>query len=214
MNPRHQGLADLSHGNQAAEILGGDGDVGNLPGNGCAGGDGNACIRLRQGRGVVDAVADHNHLASGRMLFPNECGLVFGQYLGMEFRYAHFLCHGLCGPVAVAGHHNNLAQAQFLELCNDLLGLLTQGVFNADNSGQGSAYGQVQMGILGRKGVELCLILGQYDAALVIKYKVMAADDDLFSIGLSVVFFVVIPERKRTGVSKARKHLKDDVSLH
>ena len=84
------------------------------------------------------------------MLLPHKGGLVLGQNLGMKFRYADFFGHGLSGTVAVAGHHNDFMKAQLLKLGNDLLGLLTQRIFNADDSSQRAANGQIQMGILGR----------------------------------------------------------------
>ena len=61
-------LAELSQGHQLEQVLRGDGNVGDLPRNGRAGGDGDARVRLGQGGGVVHAVADHDDRAPGGLL--------------------------------------------------------------------------------------------------------------------------------------------------
>ena len=56
VNPRHQRFTELTQRHQFKEILRGNGDVSDLPGDGRAGGDGDAGVRLGEGGRIVDAV--------------------------------------------------------------------------------------------------------------------------------------------------------------
>ena len=73
MDTLHQCLTEPSQRYQRKQILRGNGDVSDLPGDSRAGGDGDARVRLRQSRGVVDAVAHHDNGVSLRLFLPDRC---------------------------------------------------------------------------------------------------------------------------------------------
>ena len=56
VDPIHQRFTELTQRHQLKEILRGNGDVGDLPDDGRAGGDGDAGVRLGEGGRIVDAV--------------------------------------------------------------------------------------------------------------------------------------------------------------
>ena len=82
---------------------------------------------LGKGRGVVDAVADHDDLPARRFLLPDEAGLILRQHLSVELIHAHLPGHGLGGLLVVTGHHDHLADAAGVERLNGRLGLFPQG---------------------------------------------------------------------------------------
>ena len=104
VDPIHQRFTELTQRHQLKEILRGNGDVGDLPGDGRAGGDGDARVRLRQSRGVVDAVTDHDDRVSGGTLPADYEALLalpgVGEYTAGAVASIGF---GLCVP-AVDGN--------------------------------------------------------------------------------------------------------------
>lgn len=78
-----QAICNHLQKNEFEEIVRGDGDVCNLPGDSSAIADGNAHIRCRKGRGIIDAVANHNHGMACRLFLLNKAGFVLRQHLGI-----------------------------------------------------------------------------------------------------------------------------------
>ena len=73
--------------------------------------DGNPHVGLRQGRRVVDAVADHRHLVALRLQLLDRGQLVAGEDLGHIALDAQLPGHGLCHRRTVAGQHDDLLDA-------------------------------------------------------------------------------------------------------
>ena len=69
-----------------------------------------------------------------------------------------------------------------MERLHSGLRLPAQRVVDADDGGELAGDAEVEVGILGGQGVELCLLAGGNAAALVFEDKVRAADEDLFLI--------------------------------
>ena len=131
----HEGLADSAQRDKLEQILRRDGDVGDLPRDSRAGRNGDARVGLRQGRGVVHAVADHDNGAA-RSLFPaDERGLVLRQDLGVEFVHADLFRDGRGSPAVIAGHHDDLADAAGVQRADSVLCLGAQRVEDADDGG-------------------------------------------------------------------------------
>src|ERR1035437_253632 len=80
-----------------------------------AGVHGHADIGLREGRGVIGAVADHGDHAPATLFFADEREFVFGRGLGQKIVHARFGGDGGGGELVVAGDHNG-ADAHFAEL--------------------------------------------------------------------------------------------------
>ena len=76
VDPIHQRFTELTQRHQLKEILRGNGDVGDLSGDGRAGGDGNAGIRLGEGGRIVDAVPHHDNGVSLFLFLTDKGGLV------------------------------------------------------------------------------------------------------------------------------------------
>jgi len=103
-----------------------------------AGRNGDARVGLRQGRGVVHAVADHDNGAA-RSLFPaDERGLVLRQDLGVEFVHADLFRDGRGSPAVIAGHHDDLADAAGVQRADSVLCLGAQRVEDADETAASS----------------------------------------------------------------------------
>ena len=175
----HQGLTDFPQGHQLEKILRGDGHIGDFPGDGGAGVDGDAHIRFGKGRGVVDAVADHDDLPARRFLLPDEAGLILRKHISVELIHAHLPGNGLGGLAIVTGHHDHLADAAGVQRFNGSLGFLPQGIRNADLRCQTADNAQIQVRIFLRQGIEFFLLTLRNHVALILKNEVSAADDDL-----------------------------------
>ena len=178
VDARHQSHGDPAQLHQFPEAVGSDGDVCDLPGDGGAVADGDARVRLRQGRRVVDAVAYHQH---GVSLPAEPCHilrLVRRKDSGAEVIHSHLSGNGCGGAVTVAGEHNGAGNPQSAEGREGFLCLLPQRVGDADHSGKLSPHRQIQVGILRRQGVKALLFALWNDAALILKDKVGAADED------------------------------------
>ena len=141
----HEGLADSAQRDKLEQILRRDGHVGDLPRDSRAGRNGDARVGLRQGRGVVHAVADHDNGAA-RSLFPaDERGLVLRQDLGVEFVHADLFRDGRGSPAVIAGHHDDLADAAGVQRADSVLCLGAQRVEDADDGGKLARDAQIQM---------------------------------------------------------------------
>ena len=86
----------------------------------------------------------------GGLLLLDKVGLVLGQDLGVVAVHADLLRNDRRGAVIVAGHHDGLADAQAAQLFQNLGGFLAQRVGDADDTGQHTADGQIQVGIFRR----------------------------------------------------------------
>ena len=180
-----QAVGDGLQEHQLAQAVGGNRDVGNFPGNGRAVADGNADVGGGQGGGVVDAVAQHDDGVPGGLLLLNKVGLVLGQDLGVVAVHADLLRNDRRGAVIVAGHHDGLADAKAAQLFQNLGGFLAQRVGDADDTGQHTADSQIQMGIFRRQRVKFAALARRNAAALVLKDKVLAADNGLLAADLA-----------------------------
>ena len=76
MDALHQCLTEPAQCYQRKQILRGNGDVGDLPGDGRAGGDGDAGVRLGEGGRIVDAVPHHDNGVSLFLFLTDKGGLV------------------------------------------------------------------------------------------------------------------------------------------
>ena len=113
---------------RAGELNGGDSveqvalhqdDVGGFDGDIGAGADGNAHIRSCQGRGIVDAVADHGDLLALRLELAHFLLLILGENLRYHPVNAGLAADGFGGLFVVAGEHDHI-NAQLFELRNGL----------------------------------------------------------------------------------------------
>ena len=95
-----------------------------------------------------------------------------------EVIHSHLGGNGCGGAVTVAGEHDGIGDPQSTEGGQNFLRLLPQRVGDADHSGQLPPYCQIQVGILRRQGVKALLFAFRNDAALILKDKVGAADED------------------------------------
>src|SRR5215216_6044485 len=102
---------------------------------------GDADVSVREGRGVVDAVADHTYLLALRLQALNLVDLVGRQYLGEHTIYAEFASYGLRGAAIVAGDHGHLG-AETVQLLYGLARLLPHRVGHGEEAGGPSAYGR------------------------------------------------------------------------
>src|SRR5918998_1405350 len=91
-----------------AHVAGDQGQVRGLDRHVRAGADGDAHVRLRQGWGVVDAVADHADPLAVRLQPLYLGGLVLRQDLGEDPVYAELAGDGPGGARVVAGEHGDL----------------------------------------------------------------------------------------------------------
>ena len=139
--------------------------------------DGDADICRRQGRRIIDAVADHHHRMSFGFGVTDKGGFILWQHLCKAAVHPHLRRNGAGGAVTVAGHHDGLGNAQLPELMQHLCRLRAQGVCDADDPRQHPGSSQIQVGILGVQRIELCLFRCRDGAALVLKNEVGAAND-------------------------------------
>ena len=113
---------------RAGEFNGGDSveqvalhqdDVGGFDGDIGAGADGNAHVRSCQGRGIVDAVADHGDLLALCLELAHFLLLILGENLRYHPVNAGLAADGFGGLLVVAGEHDHI-NAQLFELRNGL----------------------------------------------------------------------------------------------
>ena len=116
------------------------------------------------------------------MLRLNEGGLVLREYFGEIGIHADRLCDCAGGLFVVTGHHDQLGHAEFPQSADDISRFRAQRILNADDCRQHTGDSQVQVRIRIWQGVKLGLLPCRDDAVLILKDKVMAADDDLLPV--------------------------------
>ncbi|CAN4028581.1 NADPH-dependent glutamate synthase, partial [Dysosmobacter welbionis] len=172
----------LPQAHQLPQAVGGDGDVGNLPGDGRPIADGDAGVRLGESRGVIDAVPHHE---DGMAFLPQSghiLRLVRRQHPGPEVIHPKLFRNGSGGAGAVPGEHDGIPHAQGPQGGEYLPRLLPQGIRDADHSGEHSVDGKIQLGILRGQGVKLGPLLGGNYALLVLEDEVGTADAHLLPV--------------------------------
>ena len=178
----HQLRTELSQDQELTEVVRTDRDIRHFSGDGGAVTDGNAHIRLGEGRGVVDAVADHDHGVSSAALRLHKGSLVIGQNFRVELVDVQRRGDRLRGAPVVTGHHADFADAKGVELIDDLRGLRAQRVKNAQHCDEHAVQRQVQVGVGGRELLKLVLLARRHSAALILKNKVVASDQSLLAV--------------------------------
>ena len=148
LDTAHQAHGQLPQAHQLPQTVGGNGDVGNLPGNGRSITDGDAGVRLRKSRGVVDAIPHHQY---GVPLPPHGghilC-LIRRENPGPEVVYPQLFRNGSGGTGAVPGQHHQVFYAQISQGRKDLPRLLSQRIRDADHGGKHPVDGQIELGEL------------------------------------------------------------------
>ena len=104
--------------------------------------------------GIVDAVSDHDNLASGCLFTLDKTGFILRKHLGIILVHTDALCDGACRPLAVTRHHDDLLDTGAAQGIDNCLRLLTERIFNTDHGCKLSLDGQIQMGILLRQALE------------------------------------------------------------
>ena len=90
-------------------------------------------MRLRQGRGIVDAVARHGHDASLRLQLLDDGRLLLGQHFRLDAVDAQFFCHRLRRDAIVAGEHDDL-HAFFMQCADRVRGGSLDRIGHADQA--------------------------------------------------------------------------------
>ena len=96
-HPALQLVGNGLEGHQLFQTVSLDGHVRDLAGNGSARMDGNADVGGREGRGVVDTVADHDDGVALSLGFLDKGSLILGQHLGKVLVHAHLFGDGSGG---------------------------------------------------------------------------------------------------------------------
>ncbi len=130
---RIRAAADLVGVHHRAEPVAHDDDVGGLDGDVGAGADGDADVGLHQRRGVVYAVADHDHAVALLLKIPHDVRLVLGQHLGPILGDAHLLGHRPRGASVISGEHDRI-ETRCLEALDRLPGVVLDPVGEGDES--------------------------------------------------------------------------------
>ena len=104
-----------------------DGDV-----RACA--DGDTDVRARQSRGVVDAVADHGHLAAPPELADHAL-LAVREDARDDLIHARLRTDGLGGALVIARHHDDI-DAHILQLAYGLRAVWLDDVRHGDHAEQ------------------------------------------------------------------------------
>ena len=116
------------------------------------------------------------------MFCPNEGRLVFRKNIGIIGIHTDRLCDCTGGLLIVTGHHDQPGHTERTQAADNVGRFLPQRILNADDSCQHTGDSQVQVRIRIRQGVEFGLLPCRDDAVLILKDKVMAADDDLLPV--------------------------------
>ena len=96
--------------------------------------DGNAGVSAGQGRGIVDAVAHHSHLAVLLQL-PDNSLLALRQHPGDHLVHPGLSANGLGGALIIAGQHHN-PDTHIPQLPDGLRAVLLDGICHCDNAQQ------------------------------------------------------------------------------
>ena len=148
LDAAHQTYGQLPQAHQLPQTVGGNGDVGDLPGNGGPVADGDTGVRLREGRRVVDAIPHHQY---GVPLPPHSSHilcLIRWENPGPEVVYPQLLCNGSSGTRAVPGQHHQVFYAQIPQGREDRPRLLPQRIGDADHGGEYPVDGKIELGDL------------------------------------------------------------------
>ena len=167
---------------QFPQAVGRDGNIGDLPGQRRAAADGDAGVRLGQGRRVVDAVPHHQDTVAFPAQRGHIAGLVGRQDPGVPVVHPDLGRDGPGGAGAVPGQHDGAADAQRAQRFQHGPRLCPRGVGDAEHRGQLAAHRQVQVGIFGRQSVELFPLPFGNAAALILEDEVGAADAHLLAL--------------------------------
>ena len=89
----------------------------------------------------------------------------------MVFVHTDLGGNGCCGSLTVSGEHNGFLNPQAAQSIDDRFSLCTKGIGNTNDSGQLSANGKVQMGVLLWKRVKARLVAIRNGTRLVFKDK-------------------------------------------
>ena len=133
----HGAAADLDGGGDVLRVGAHEHDVGGLDRDVGAGADRDPDVGLGERGGVVDAVADHRHLAALVLELFDSGRLVLGQHFGDHVLDADLGGDPLRGGVAVAGQHHR-AHSQLAQGCDGGLGGVARGVGDRDDPGRGA----------------------------------------------------------------------------
>ena len=116
------------------------------------------------------------------MFCPNEGSLVLRKNFGIIGIHTDRLCDCTSGLLIVTGHHDELGHTERTQAADNVGRFLPQRVFHADDRRQHAGNGKIQVGICIRQSVKFGLLPCRNNAMLVVKNKVMAADDDLLPV--------------------------------
>ena len=123
--------------------------------------DGDAGVGAGQGRGVVDAVAHHGHLAVGLQL-ADDGFLAVGQHACDDFVHTGLPANGVGGALVVAGEHHH-ADAHGLQLLDGAGAVFLDGIRHRDDAQQPVRAAEEQRRLaLSREGGGLLLQGGRH----------------------------------------------------
>ena len=138
----HGGASDEQRVRAGGKAVADKDDVRAFHGGVAASADRHAHVRLRQGGGVVDPVADHEALKSRFLQVFYLRRLVARQYLSDDFAYPRPFCDRAGGKLVVAREHNG-AHAHFFQLAADLFRAVFERVGDPDHPDRPAAYGDI-----------------------------------------------------------------------
>ena len=104
MDGSQGGLAEGDGGCHGGQVAADEGDVAGFDGDVAAGADGKTDIRLGEGRGIIDAIADHGDLRAFTLELLDCAGFVGRQDLSHDTADADFVGDGRGGLLIVAGY--------------------------------------------------------------------------------------------------------------
>src|SRR5579884_2823458 len=113
-NVAHDGTAQAAGASNAPQVTLQERDAGAFDGDIGATAHGDAHLRLRQRRGIIDAVAGHGHNATLALQLPDDLALLLRQDFRLYFVDPKFFCDRLGSSAAVAGQHHD-ADAFFVQ---------------------------------------------------------------------------------------------------
>ena len=116
------------------------------------------------------------------MFCPNEGSLVLRKNFGIIGIHTDRLCDCTSGLLIVTGHHDQPGHTERTQAADNVGRFLPQRVFHADDCRKHAGNGKIQVGICIRQSVKFGLLPCRDGAVLILKDKVMAADDDLLPV--------------------------------
>ena len=136
----HGAAGKLHGGGDAAHVAGDQRDVSRRQGDVGTAADGDAHVCLRQGRGVVDAVAHHRDALALRLQLFHLRGFMVGHDLGEDGVNAELPRHGLGAAAMVAGEHEHF-EAELTQGGNGFAGVRLEGVGDCNDTGSAAVQG-------------------------------------------------------------------------